>query len=96
MQDMFDKIEKKVHEIQRQPEHIRLRWVWGSVIVAMIFVLFIWVMSMRISFLDVNTATQPRESISDIQDRFNNITGPMPTEQPVSIDDLIETGAIEQ
>ena len=93
---MFDKIEKKVHEVQQQPEHIRLRWVWGSVAITMLFVVIIWAMSMRVNFLNINSDTKAQQSINEFQDQFSNITDTLPSEEPVSIDELLENSGIEQ
>ena len=93
---MFDKIEKKVHEVQQQPEHIRLRWVWGSVAVTMLFIVIIWAMSMRVNFLNINSDTKAQKSINEFQDQFSNITDTLPSEEPVSIDELLENSGIEQ
>lgn len=92
---MFDKIEQKVHEVRRQPEYIRVRWMWGSVIVSMLFVIFIWMMSMRINFLQINSDTKTKESISDIQNQINYITTSPRQDDSVSIDELLDSGALD-
>lgn len=93
---MFDKIEKTVHDVRNQPEHIRLRWVWGSVIVVMIFVIFIWMMSMRINFLNINSDTRTQESLSEFQDQISDITSSATEDDSISIDELLESNEITQ
>ena len=39
------KISEKIAQIRQQPEHIRLRYVWGSVTISMLIILAIWVFS---------------------------------------------------
>lgn len=92
---MFDKIEKKVHEIRKQPEHIRIRYVWGLVGAAMLIVIFIWIISMKISFLNINNNPQTQESINDLQKRMSDITAesPITPNNSISIDELLENGS---
>ncbi|EKE20340.1 MAG: hypothetical protein ACD_8C00019G0002 [uncultured bacterium] len=44
--DIVKKISDKIEEIRNEPEHVRIRWVWISVIVSMLFILAIWIFSM--------------------------------------------------
>lgn len=37
----------KIEEIRRKPEHIRMVYVWAMVIVSMLFVLAIWIFSLK-------------------------------------------------
>ncbi len=43
-------ISEKIAQIRKQPEHIRLRWVWGSVAVSMFFIITIWIFSITLIF----------------------------------------------
>ena len=43
-------ISKKIEQIRRQPEHVRMRWVIGSVAVSMFFVFVIWLFSLQLMF----------------------------------------------
>ncbi|PIP27866.1 MAG: hypothetical protein COX29_04225 [Candidatus Moranbacteria bacterium CG23_combo_of_CG06-09_8_20_14_all_35_22] len=58
---IFDKIE----QIRRQPEHIRLRWVWGLTAFGMIFILIIWMISFSAQF--ENTDDSEKENILNSQ-----------------------------
>ncbi len=40
-------IERKLEEIRGEPEHVRLRYVWGLVAVVMVLVFSFWVMTLR-------------------------------------------------
>lgn len=39
-------ISKKIEEIRQKPEHIRIRYVWGSVAVSMVMIIIIWIFSL--------------------------------------------------
>ncbi len=93
---MFDKIEKKVHDVRKQPEHIRIRWVWGSVAVVMIFIVFIWILSMRINFLNVNSNLETQNSLNDFQKHIGDIKNTLPPDDTVSIDELLKENEITQ
>lgn len=41
---------EKVEHIRKQPEHVRMRYVFGCLAVSMTFILGIWVLSVRESF----------------------------------------------
>lgn len=91
---MFDRIEKKVEEIRQKPEHIRKRYVWFWVTAVMIVVIFIWVISMQITFFNMEstttTADENSDSLSDLQESLDAIDTDMIDSESVSIDDLLE------
>ncbi|PID51731.1 MAG: hypothetical protein CR954_00305 [Candidatus Moraniibacteriota bacterium] len=97
---MFEKIENTIAHVRTQPEHIRMRWVWGSVIAVMIFVIIVWMMSLRVSFLRLETAPQSdTQPLDDIQKQIDEISETMPQQSPnesISIDELLERGAVTQ
>ncbi|PID52251.1 MAG: hypothetical protein CR972_03130 [Candidatus Moraniibacteriota bacterium] len=93
---MFKKIEKTVQNVRQQPEHIRMRWVWISVIIGMIFVTFIWMMSLRISFFTIQADKQTQETLNDFQKQFSDVTETLPSENSVSIDELLKNSEITQ
>jgi hypothetical protein len=43
-------IQRKIEEIRRQPEHVRLKYVWGCVAVSMGMVVALWFFSLYASF----------------------------------------------
>ncbi len=47
---MMSRVWEKVEYVRAQPEHIRMRYVVGCLLVAMIFILGIWMLSLRESF----------------------------------------------
>jgi len=48
---------QKLEEIKSKPEHIRIRYVWFSVIVSMVFIVIIWFFSMQSRILGIRGFT---------------------------------------
>ncbi|XLQ20563.1 MAG: hypothetical protein ACKUBY_02145 [Candidatus Moraniibacteriota bacterium] len=93
---MFDKIEKKVEEVRQQPEEIRIRYVWGSVAITMFFVIFIWLLSMKINFLQVSNTNESTEAVEDLQRRIDTLNnGGISPDQAISIDELLQQNSAE-
>jgi hypothetical protein len=42
---LLAKIEQKIEKIRREPEHIRLRYIYGIIAVFMVFVVVLWFFS---------------------------------------------------
>ncbi len=38
-------LERKIEEIRKKPEHIRLRYVYGMIAVSMFFIILLWIFS---------------------------------------------------
>ncbi len=88
---MFDRIDEKVKEIRQQPENIRIRYVWGAVIITMFIVIFIWAISLKINFLQMNTDQETQESIDELKERIDNINSDNPiNNDSISIDELLK------
>ncbi len=56
-------IQTKIEAIRRQPEHIRMRYVLGSVFISMLLISILWIFSVTTSFqrqvtVDPTTETQ--------------------------------------
>jgi len=49
-------INRKIEEIRQKPEHIRLRYIWGLVAISMLFVITIWVLSVKESAKSLNSS----------------------------------------
>lgn len=47
---MLDFIERKIEAIRQEPEHVRIRYVWGMVAMVMVIVFFVWITNLRESF----------------------------------------------
>ena len=70
---MAERLMRKIEEIRELPEHIRLRYVIGLVAICMLFIIGIWVLTVREGFLgavsEVNTGSeQAKEGISNIRE----------------------------
>jgi len=58
----------KIEEIKRQPEHVRLRYIWILVAIFMAVVIAIWIFS-----LSVNIRSNNAESVSkNVVDQFSD------------------------
>ncbi|MFH0969796.1 MAG: hypothetical protein V1804_04775 [Patescibacteria group bacterium] len=74
-------ISQKIEEIRQKPEHIRLRYVWGSVAISMIFIIIIWVFSFSESFkkkeatsgADISGIKQSMEDLKSVKDSVPSI-----------------------
>ncbi|MDD3498535.1 MAG: hypothetical protein PHH24_03460 [Candidatus Moranbacteria bacterium] len=64
-------ISKKIEEIRRKPEHERLRYVWGMVAVSMIFIIIIWIVSLKDN-LSNNYAPMSENAPIDTQENIQN------------------------
>jgi hypothetical protein len=50
-------ISEKITQMRLEPQHVRLRYVWISVAISMVFIIAIWIFSVTLLFKnDVNTA----------------------------------------
>jgi len=58
--NIFDKID----EIRRKPEHIRLRYVWASVAVSMVLVIFIWIISLKSGIVKNKSNQNSQQDVS--------------------------------
>lgn len=66
-------IEKKIEEIRAEPEHVRIRYVIGAVVISMLFVIIIWIASIKQTFQDFDRRTediQPFEA-TELLEEFN-------------------------
>ena len=87
---MFDTIETKIRNIHKQPEHIRIRYMWASVAIAMTFVVVIWLMSIRINFNKVRMDEKAQSSVENIQTQIQKMDQDITKQKgSVSIDDLL-------
>lgn len=90
---MFNALEQKIQEIRRQPEHIRLRYMWGAIAVCMTFVVMIWLMSVRINIGKAMHKPQTQAVREGIREQLTNTatknTENSNTADGVSIRDLI-------
>lgn len=75
-------ISDKIEEIRQKPEHIRLRYVWLFVGICMIFIIIVWIFSIKNMFQFSAPADQ---GLTDLKNQANNSTGQLP-----SLKDLLD------
>ena len=68
-------LEEKIEEIRRQPDHIRLRWVWGSVLLSMLIIFIIWIFSINLMFKNSKNEVSPgtEDLVSELKDQTSQI-----------------------
>ena len=76
-------IKEKIEEIRSKPEHIRMRYVWGSVAVSMIFIIIIWIFSILTMFNNSSSQSQSPD-LSPIKDQLQNFKNDVPSIQNIS------------
>lgn len=74
---MTERIAQKIEEIRQKPQHIRFRYTLGLVLVCMVFVLGVWILTLRQGFFgmkgEVSTGKeQVEETITTTKEAFPN------------------------
>lgn len=83
---MIKRISQKIEQVRLEPEHVRLRYVWGSVIVSMFFIFAIWIFSITTLFKS-KTDSRGKSSVdSSLSTQLQNIQ-----QQAPSLKDFTET-----
>lgn len=70
-------INKKIEELRKAPEHVRLRYVWIAVAITMFFVVIIWLFSIG----EKLQVMPPPESDSSLQNKLDEAKNNMPSLQ---------------
>jgi hypothetical protein len=87
--NILEKFSEKIEEIQKQPENIRIRYVWGSVAISMLVVIAIWIFSMGSLFQgDKNQATQSVDSAPSITKQLEELKKQAPSLKDFSEESL--------
>jgi hypothetical protein len=76
-------ISEKIEQIRLAPMSVRLRYVWGSVIVSMLFIFIIWLFSMSLLFKGNKNSLNGTSVTPSIKEQFSTVK-----EQVPSINDL--------
>lgn len=74
---MTEKIIRKIEEIRQKPEHIRLQYTLGIVLVCMVFVIGIWILTLRQGFMGMadevsSSKQQAEETITSVKEALPN------------------------
>ncbi len=82
---MQERFLRKMEEIRRQPEHVRVWYAWVGVAIVMFFVVVIWIFTLQESF---------RKAIPETATKIPGMTGQMKGNQsgPESLEDLSKSG----
>ena len=67
-------IDKKIEEIRQKPEHERVKYVYGAVILSMLLIITLWIFSIRESIRDITRNTESEDSseeFSGIRDQLD-------------------------
>lgn len=80
---------EKIEQIREQPEHIRMRYVFGCLAVSMTFIIGIWLLSLKESFGNIsrdvsNTAEKSKEQLPDV--KIPSLEGLMEQNAPLGAD----------
>lgn len=68
-------IAEKIEEIRRKPEHIRMVYVWAMVAISMLFVLTIWLFSLKSEIGQVqmdDSANSGMDIVSELNQQIKN------------------------
>lgn len=77
MQGMTERILEKIERIRTLPEHIRLRYTIGAVAICMVFIIGIWLLTLKQGFLEISPEVsqgkdQAEETLSNVSNSFPN------------------------
>jgi predicted PurR-regulated permease PerM len=78
-------IKEKIEEIRKKPEHIRMRYVWGSLAISMFFIIIIWIFSMFM-LLHSSFSQNQGPDLSPVKDQLQDFNSAMPSIQNISGD----------
>jgi cytoskeletal protein RodZ len=78
--NMHTKVAEKIAEMRRQPEHVRMRYVWISVTVCMVIIFAIWIFSITAMFqAQKNTPAQDGSGASSITNQLHDLKTQAPS-----------------
>jgi len=74
-------ISEKIAAIRREPQHVRLRYVWGCVAFSMMIILTLWFFSIAAMFKkgDSSADQNANNSTTSLQDQLKNIQQQAPS-----------------
>lgn len=87
-------ISKKIEEIRQKPEHVRIRYVWGSVAVSMVLIIIIWIFSLGDSLKKIDS-TNGQVNFPDFKKNLEELNNINPSIQEMNSEGLSETQGSE-
>lgn len=79
-------LQKKIEQIRQKPDHVRMRYVWGGVVVGMIIVVGVWLVSLSENFRAVRVQEE-QGAFSDLKGQFDALA-PLQNAAP-SVEELL-------
>lgn len=83
-------ISEKIDHVRRQPEHIRMRYVWGCVALSMLVVMIIWGFSVASLFKSKDIDPNAPDSVANLKKQLQTVSEQTPSlknfsEQPLTV-----------
>ena len=72
-------IKEKIEQINNQPAHIRMRYVWGCVAISMFVIFIVWIFSIISMFTNKQYAPSDNSNVADIQKQFQDLKEQAPS-----------------
>lgn len=83
--DILKKVSEKIEDVRCQPAHVRMRYVWGSVAISMLFVVAIWLFSMGNLFQgDKEKESAGADASTNITEQLKNLKQQAPSLKDLS------------
>ena len=65
-------LQEKIEKIRQKPEHVRMRYVWGGVVLGMSVAVIVWLFSLSESFRAVTEQNQDEQgALSDLKGQID-------------------------
>jgi len=77
-------LSSKIEEIRRKPEREKIRYVWAMVFICMIFIIFVWIFSLKNSMQNedvVNSGGEVMDNFESLENSQGTGEIPMGSEQ---------------
>lgn len=67
-------LSSKIEEIRQKPEREKIRYVWGMVFICMVFIIFVWIFSLKSAMKRedvVNSGSEVTDSFESLENKEN-------------------------
>jgi hypothetical protein len=83
-------ITEKIEHIRKQPEHIRIRYVWGCVFISMFLIAIVWIFSAFSMFGDLhkNSGSEINTNMEELKQHLQGLQGQTKIIQELSQEQL--------
>lgn len=84
----------KIEEIRKKPEHIKIRYVWGSVAISMLFIIIIWIFSWQTAPAEKKTG----DNFGELKNSFKELNKGVEDAKNIapSLESALENASPEQ